>query len=142
MITRQMKEQDIMGLADAMAKAYQEEPWFENWAEDRAILRVKAIMSNFNAIGITALENDEIIGGLLGYVDPYADEDFFFVSEIFVIPEKKKQGVGKALLSQLEIILADKGIHTMQLVSIEHNHTFYKKCGLTQDSVSVLYKQF
>lgn len=49
-----------------------------------------------------------------GFVDPYADEDFF-VSELFVVPEWK--------------------------ISIEYNHAFYKKAGYNQDCVSVLYKE-
>ena len=138
---RTVTENDYKGLAKAMSGAYSEEPWNENWSEERAIRRVKAILDNYEAIGLAAVENGIIKGGLLGFVDPYAEEDFFYVSEIFVIPECKRTGIGKSLIRALETILKEKGISVVQLMSIEPNEMFYGKCGLNKDDVSVFFKR-
>lgn len=138
---RIVNNEDVSELANAMALAYSEAPWNEKWNEERAKRRVSAILSNYEALGVAAIENGKIIGGLLGYVDPFADEDFFYVSELFVIPDRKKQGIGRMLMGKLEDVLKDKKIDVIQLMSIEDNEIFYSKCGLGKDSVSVLFKR-
>lgn len=138
---RIQKETDIEGLARAMSEAYSEEPWNEKWSRERAVRRVQAILSNYQSLGLIAEEEGKIVGGLLGYVDPYADEDFFYVSELFVVPEYKRHGIGRNLLKGLENELKKKGISVVQLMSIEPNETFYGKCGLSKDDVSVLFKR-
>ena len=135
------KEADIGGLASAMSKAYSEEPWNEQWNQERAVRRVQAILGNYQSIGLVAEDDGVIVGGLLGFVDPYADEDFFYVSEIFVVPEYKKHGIGKNLLKELEEEIKKQGISVVQLMSIEPNEVFYGKCGLSKDDVSVLFKR-
>ncbi len=139
---RMYKESDIEGLAIAMSKAYSEEPWNEQWSSERAVRRVQAIVGNYQSIGLVAEDEGVIVGGLLGFVDPYADEDFFYVSEIFVVPEYKKQGIGRNLIRKLEEEIKERGISVVQLMSIEPNEVFYGKCGLSKDDVSVLFKRY
>jgi GNAT superfamily N-acetyltransferase len=98
-------------------------------------------MGNFEAMGLAAEEAGEIIGGLLGFIDPYADEDFFFVAELFIVPERKKQGIGRMLLKELEIKLKEKNIPVVQLISIEENQVFYNRCGLNKYYCGVMAKR-
>ncbi len=138
---KRINQNDIPVLAGAMATSYSEEPWNEYWTQEKAERRISAILGNFEAMGLVAFEDGKIIGAVLGYVDPYAEEDFFFVSELFVIPEKKKQGVGKQLLAELEKSLNEKKVNVIQLISIDYNEPFYNKCGLNRDACSVQYKR-
>ncbi|MBQ8312881.1 MAG: GNAT family N-acetyltransferase [Clostridia bacterium] len=141
-VYRVVTREDMPGLAKAMMAAYSEAPWNENWTEERALRRVEAILSGWQAMGMAAVRDGEIIGGALGFVDPYAEEDFFFVSELFVRPEWKRKGIGKALLQSLEEELKQRGVRVTQLISIEDNRVFYEKSGMAQDSVNVMFRRF
>lgn len=135
------QSKDTPHVAPIMMSAYKEAPWNEEWSLDRAKKRIDAIMQNYGSIGLVAYEGNEVVGAVLGFVDPYADEDFFYISELFVKAERKKQGIGRLLLAELEKVLKVKGISVMQLMSIEDNVKFYEKNQMLQDSVRVMYKR-
>ena len=121
---RVVNHNDIEELAGVMGQAYSEEPWNEAWVQEKAVRRVQSILCGFEAL------------------DPYADYDMFFVSEIFVAPKWKRKEVGRKLLSALEEQLKIKDIHTIELISINDNLEFYKKCGLNNGDVNCLGKSF
>lgn len=110
MMISEITDTDIVAVSDVLVSAYKDEPWNENWTRERAIL---------------------------GFVDPYSDEDFFYVSELFVKSERRGQGIGTALDKHLKA----NNIQAMQLISIQNNFKFYKQNGLKKDMVDVLYKR-
>lgn len=133
--------EDAEALAAAMMQAYAEPPWNERWTLEHAKRRVYSILEHSEAVGLAAVQGGEMIGGVLGFVDPYAEEDFFFISELFVVPFWKRKGIGRQLLSGLEEHLKAKGIQTLQLISIADNQAFYEKAGFRQDCASVMYRR-
>ena len=139
---RTAERSDIPALAEAMKLAYADDPWNEHWTDESAQRRVGAIMSGYEPLAVAAVEGDRVIGAAMGFTDPYADEDIFFVSELFVVPERKQRGIGRALLAFLESELKGRGVSVMQLISIEHNVPFYNRCGVERDNVNVMYKRF
>ena len=90
-----INQNDIPTLAEAMAAAYSEEPWNENWTQEKAERRIRAVLGNFEAMGLTELEKS----------------------------------------------LKEKKVSVIQLISIDYNEPFYKKCGLNRDACSVQYKR-
>ena len=91
MIINEITDMDIVEVSDVLVSAYKDEPWNENWTRERAMIRIKAILYNYQAIGLKANDEEGIVGAILGFVDPYSNEDFFYVSELFVKSERKGQ---------------------------------------------------
>jgi GNAT superfamily N-acetyltransferase len=59
-----------------------------------------------------------------------------WVPDLFVAPEVRRQGIGRALLEEAEARARDRGCHGMQLESAYHRaeaHHMYRRFGMRDD---------
>ena len=64
---KQINQKDIPTLAVAMTAAYSEEPWNENWTQEKAERRIRAVLGNFEAMGLAAWTETPVLSSTKGF---------------------------------------------------------------------------
>jgi ribosomal protein S18 acetylase RimI-like enzyme len=106
MIIREMINSDIPQLAQ-LYKQF----WNEESCIDTMYLKFNKFQENGSHILLSAVENNQLIGSVMGVIceELYGDCKSFIVLENMIVDEKyRSQGVGSALISELERRAADK----------------------------------
>ena len=98
--------------------------------------------SDINTVSSSHVETVVLLSQLRQKPDDYIDVDVDVAELEGTSAETKRKGVGRKLLSALEEQLKVKDIHTIELISINDNLEFYKKCGLNNGDVNCLGKSF
>lgn len=81
------------------------------------------------------VENDNIIGFIMYKIMELANENKFIkhyvghIEELYVVKEKRKQGLGKSLLVKVEEYMKENNVKKLFLTAREHMYDFYKKLG-------------
>jgi ribosomal protein S18 acetylase RimI-like enzyme len=95
----------------------------------------KLLAENREAL-IVAEENNKIVGYLLYKLDasyPFkVKEKWAYISDLYVLPEYRRRGIGNALINQMEEIVKKSGIYKVRLLVWGENTNaleFYKKLG-------------
>ena len=137
MIVRKAKPQDvpillelIKGLAD-----YEKEP--ESVINTIEQLNADLFEHQY-CEAIVAVEEDKIIGFALYYTSYSTWKGAcIYLEDIFIIPDKRRNGVGTALFDELVSIAKNRGVARMDWQILEWNTLaidFYKKKGATLDN--------
>lgn len=108
------------------------EPWFETWQPEWVQSRIDWLVKTPGFIGLVALgQNEEVLGAMLGYAQPFKDEQHFEVLELFVHPSAQGQGIGAKLLAELEVKLQQYEKPHIYLATAKDSgpETFYQKQG-------------
>lgn len=130
MIIREMVADDISELAKLYAQFWNEESYVETM--HRQFIKFQ---KNSSHILVSAIENNKLIGSVMGVIceELYGDCKPFLVLENMIVDKAyRNQGVGKALISELEEIATKRNCTQVILVT-ESNRIdackFYESAG-------------
>ena len=104
-------------LIQAYIETFSGEPWNEKWDYEWVLNRIRWISNVPNFIGKVAIENEKIVGALLGYAIPFREKLDFEILELFVLPTYQGKGLGKALVTELEVSLPLDKYGAIHLIS-------------------------
>ena len=96
---RRMTTEDFGGCARELMKAFQEEPWNEDWTYEQAYTRIDEIMSARVSRGYVVYEGDVVVSMLCGRIMTYLDFKELWVDEFSVNPDYQRQGIGTKMMS-------------------------------------------
>lgn len=117
--------------AEILAKAYNSEPWNDEWSIEKAHQKLACFYDSPGFAGFTAYLNDELVGACVGNIEPYYTGDYFYLKEMFVLPEAQQQGIGKQLLAVMKAYLKEICIQQIILFTSNEFHPYrlYEKSG-------------
>lgn len=122
-------------LIEAYIETFSGEPWNEVWEPDWVLNRVRWVSNVPNFTGLVAIQDDEVVGALLGYAKPFKDKLDFEILELFVLPSFQGKGIGKSLIKELESRLSNSEfshIHLLTAIDSE-SELFYKKLNYVRN---------
>lgn len=93
-------------------------------------MRIQERSKQIEKITVEAYDGDARIGVADLIIDPHIEgKPAALVESVEVIENRRRQGIGKALMQRL-VELADKrGCYKVVLQCADHNISFYKDCG-------------
>lgn len=88
--------------------------------------RAHGVQCGFEPFTIVAKENEDVIGILTGYT-AFSE---IYIDDLLVLSDYRHKGIGRALLSQVEMHFQNQNFTNINLVTNKfQSPEFYKKCG-------------
>lgn len=114
---RKLEPDDLAACAGLFTSVFSLPPWNEPWSEKSAVDRLWHFFQSPGFLGFVAMQQERLAGFLLGHTEPFHTQDLFYLREMCVAPDLQNDGIGKALLEQLEIFLASASVAGAYLIT-------------------------
>lgn len=129
--------------AALFAESFNSPPWNDKWSADTAARRLELMLDGEAAYGITAFENGEMCGMVLGCFEQYYDGVVYNLREFCVKNSKRGGGLGTKIFSELESRLRQRSVKEITLNTLRGEATegFYRRCGMDNADMAVMTKK-
>ena len=127
---REMNQNDITAVVPLYIDYYNNQEG-GCWNEKTATKRIRQVLNIEDSYALIMIDEEEIIGFVMGYFKQYDDIVGYTLDEIVIAYEHQKKGLGSMLLHELEKRVKVKGASCVELqaVSDEMHERYYGKAG-------------
>lgn len=141
---RELLPEDLAACVAILRAAYNPPPWNDQWTEETGKKYLAEFLAQPNFIGYVAMDAAEIVGAMFAHRKTWWTNDEIFIDELFIKPERQRQGYGKLLLERAEELARELGLGGVTLLTNRYQpaKSFYEQNGYTAaEHVIFLYKE-
>lgn len=131
MIIKKILKSDIKDLARLMVSVYNAPPWNNKWTEETAFESLVTLLEFPTFYGNIIIDEDRIIGAIMGHTRRYATETTYYIDEFFVSEEYRRKGVASNLYKSTIDELKKLGVNGAFFTTLRNTpaYNFYIKMG-------------
>lgn len=117
-------------------QAFDDVSTYSRWQPEDGYL--SQLLSSQTFIAICALDGDDVVGGLAGYVLPKFEQQRseFYIYDLAVSEHHRRQGIATAMIRELQRLAAARGFYVI-FVQADHGDdpaiALYSKLGVRED---------
>ena len=122
------------------AKAFSGEPWNDPWKPEDAVIHVKEILEMKQSYGLEYVEDNIVVGFLLGSSMLFHYGRTFEINDLAVDPAYQGKGIAKVLLEQCIADMKAQGIVGIHLITANEGFLpdFYERHGFGREKEVIL----
>ncbi len=122
------------------AKAFSSEPWNDPWKKEDAVIHVKEILEMKQSYGLEYVEDNIVVGFLLGSSMLFHYGRTFEINDLAVDPAYQGKGIAKTLLDRCIEDMKAQGIVGIHLITANEGFLpdFYERHGFGREKEVIL----
>ena len=122
------------------AKAFSGDPWNDSWKPEDAVIHVKEILEMKQSYGLEYVENNSVVGFLLGSSMLFHYGRTFEINDLAVDPAYQGKGIAKTLLDRCIEDMKAQGIVGIHLITANEGFLpdFYERHGFGREKEVIL----
>jgi ribosomal protein S18 acetylase RimI-like enzyme len=135
-IFSEIDHDDLVDCSELFVSIFKEPPWNENWDIEDAFERLSTFLSSPKTISFKAEAEGRICGFLIGEIQRWKKSNVYYLKEMCVTTSMQRQGIGKAMMDQLERILQEEHVSQIYLVTQRNGvpSKFYSRLEFKENS--------
>ena len=128
---RKISKSDLEDLAKLMVNVYNAPPWNDKWTVETALESLNDISDFPKFFGNVIVDENKIIGGIIGHIRRYSIESTFYIDEFFISEKYRGTGLAKELYQTSIKELQQRGISGAFFTTLKNSraYNFYLKQG-------------